>query len=73
MSQRILIIGGMGPQASILLHKRIIDAACINGAKNGADFPHITHLSIPVDDFISDQTKLREAVGLIKSSLEYLW
>lgn len=67
--KRILILGGMGPQASIELHKRIIDRACENGAQNGNDFPHIIHFSLPIDDFISDQSKIDKAFRHITQSL----
>ena len=48
MKQRIIIIGGMGPQASLELHRRMIQQALADGAKDGTDFPHIVHLSLPV-------------------------
>ena len=72
--KRIVIIGGMGPQASIELHQRIIDGAISRGAENGGDFPNIMHLSIPVRDFI-DGTGIALAVSVIKQTLNglYLW
>ena len=39
MKQRIIIIGGMGPQASLELHRRMIQQALADGAKDGTDFP----------------------------------
>jgi aspartate/glutamate racemase len=45
--ERIIIIGGMGPQASIELHNRIITRAAANGARKGSDFPYVVHLSLP--------------------------
>lgn len=54
MKQRIIIIGGMGPQASLELHRRMIQQALADGAKDGTDFPHIVHLSLPVPDFIAN-------------------
>lgn len=73
MKKHILILGGMGPQASLLLHRRIVNAAAENGAKNGSDFPAITHLSLPIDDFISDQAKLPAAIKMIRQQLRHLW
>lgn len=70
--KRIIIIGGMGPQASLELHGRIIQRAIANGACDGADFPLIIHLSLPIDDFISDNTKLDKALKLISDSLSQL-
>ncbi len=75
MKSKIIIVGGMGPQAGIELHQRIINRASKLGARNGSDFPEIVHFSLPVDDFISDSTKMNQAVELITSALErlYLW
>ena len=65
----------MGPQASLDLHRRLLERAIVLGAKSGGEFPEIRHLSLPIDDFISDETKTSAALGLISSSLErlYLW
>ena len=71
--KKILIIGGMGPQASLLLHKRIIDRAAQTGARNGVDFPEITHLSLAIDDFIADPSTMEQAVSTIRQRLGYLW
>ena len=53
MSHRIVIIGGMGPQASLELHKHIIAYAAETGAVDNQDYPEILHASIPIPDFIS--------------------
>lgn len=74
MKKSILIIGGMGPQASLLLHERIIKRAIKNGAKDNEDFPVITHLSIPVPDFIgADSTQRQRALETLLSYLCCLW
>ena len=73
MKKNILIIGGMGPQGSLILHERILKAATKNGAKDGQDFPKITHLSLPVKDFISDKTERTTALSYILESLYCLW
>ena len=75
MKSRITIIGGMGPQASLDLHHRLLERAVILGARSGGEFPEIRHLSLPIDDFISDQSKTSAALELISRSLErlYLW
>lgn len=61
MKKHILIVGGMGPQASIYAHKRVIDAAYSHNARHNDEYPRITHLSINVPDFITDTTKREEA------------
>lgn len=69
----ILIIGGMGPQASLKLHEHILIKANEQGALHNEDFPSITHLSIPFADFISDESRKDEALEMIKQRLYYLW
>jgi len=70
MKQRIIIIGGMGPQASLELHRRMIQQALANGAKDGTDFPHIVHLSLPVPDFIANESRRSEALEIIINELK---
>jgi len=70
MKQRIIIIGGMGPQASLELHRRIIRRTSANGAKDGADFPHIVHLSLPVPDFIANESRRSETLEIIINELK---
>lgn len=70
MKQRIIIIGGMGPQASLELHRRMIQQALADGAKDGADFPHIVHLSLPVPDFIANESRRSEALKIIINELK---
>lgn len=52
-SRHILILGGMGPQASVYAHLSLIRAAVENGAANNEDYPRITHLSVNVKDFLN--------------------
>ena len=70
MKQRMIIIGGMGPQASLELHRRIIRQALAKGAKAGTDFPHIVHLSLPVPDFIANESRHSEALEIIINELK---
>ena len=73
MTKRITIIGGMGPQASLLLHQNIIQAAAHSGAREGHDFPEIAHFSLPIADFISHPTSMKQAINQIVGSLERLY
>lgn len=71
---KILIIGGMGPQASVHLHKRINEVTAQLGASEANQFPEIVHISVPVEDFISDGDKIANAVQRLNRSLRYcLW
>lgn len=60
----------MGPQASLELHRRIIRRASANGAKDGTDFPYIVHLSLPVSDFIANESRRSEALEIIINELK---
>lgn len=73
MNKRILIIGGMGPQASLCLHQKIIDAAIKQGITGGADFPLITHVSIPVPEFLNNNREKMRALTVLKRHLYCLW
>lgn len=70
MKQRIIIIGGMGPQASLELHRRMIQQVLADGAKDGTDFPYIVHLSLPVSDFIANESRRNEALEIIINELK---
>jgi aspartate racemase len=64
-SKHILILGGMGPQASIYAHSLLIQAATKNGATNNEDYPRVTHLSINVKDFISTPANKQQALAYL--------
>ena len=70
MKQRMIIIGGMGPQASLELHRRILRRVSANGARDGTDFPYIVHLSLPVPDFIANESRRSEALEIIINELK---
>lgn len=72
-NKNILILGGMGPQASLLLHKKLLQRAVTNGARKASDFPAITHLSMPHKDFISNPAQKTEALRTIRDYLYCLW
>lgn len=60
----------MGPQASLELHRRMIQQALADGAKDGMDFPYIVHLSLPVPDFIANESRRSEALEIIINELK---
>lgn len=69
--KHILIIGGMGPQASIHAHQQIIkECQKITDQLNNNSYPRITHLSINTDDFISDPEKKTKSLQYILECLE---
>lgn len=64
-SKHILILGGMGPQASVYAHSLLLKAAAKNGAVDNEDYPRITHLSVNVKDFISSPAHRQEACDFL--------
>lgn len=67
--KHILIIGGMGPQASIHAHRRLIELAGEGGTLANQGYPRITHLSVNVRDFISDEENKAVAVAYLVECL----
>ena len=45
-------------------------AASANGARDGTDFPYIVHLSLPVPDFIANESRRSEALEVIINELK---
>lgn len=54
MRKPIVILGGMGPQASLRLHQLLMQESLRYHNGSGDDFPYVVHFSLPVADFISD-------------------
>lgn len=69
-SRPILVLGGMGPQASSALYGVMIrDAAQVFGATHNEDYPHIIIDSLPVPDLINDQNRHDEAVAMMRNAV----
>jgi aspartate racemase len=67
------IIGGMGPQASALLHQLLVQAASQDlQATQCHEFPHITHVSLPVRDFISRPERRHQSIDLLRSATQLI-
>lgn len=67
------IIGGMGPQASIRLHELIIELVAAEFEEIRChQFPLITHLSLPIKDFISDPSLRHESLPLLRHAQRVL-
>lgn len=72
MKKSILILGGMGPQASLRLHELLIEKSIKNGAKEPDEFPMIIHVSIPVPEFIGSDTKFQIALKMVEETCSNL-
>ncbi|MBP7740551.1 amino acid racemase [Candidatus Woesebacteria bacterium] len=70
-NKSIGIIGGVGPQATEYLYGKIIELSQKKyGAKNNDDYPHLIIESLPIPDFISDETKVPEAIEMLKACVK---
>lgn len=70
----ILIIGGMGPTASLYAHKKLLEKYSL-GNKNlqNCDYPNIIHLSINTQDFINiNMTEAKKSLDYIKQKIDIL-
>jgi aspartate racemase len=68
MRRPIVIIGGMGPQASVRLHELLLQKSRQHHDGSGDGYPNIVHFSLAVPDFISDPLQRKNA----RDSLERL-
>ncbi len=64
MKNHMVIIGGMGPQASVQLHTLLLSEVGKNKAPD--EFPMILHASIPTPDFIASPEAAEGAIGMIQ-------
>ncbi len=72
-NKAIVILGGMGPQASIRLVEILIDKSIRDfGAKNPDEFPEIILDSIPIPDFISEPDNMRMAFRMLKERIRLI-
>ena len=69
MKNHILIIGGMGPQASLKFHQLLLAQANHNDPDQ---YPLIVHASLPIKDFISDKQHELGAILQINHALRKL-
>lgn len=69
----IVIIGGMGPEASAYLYDKLIEQSItLYKAVNNDDFPEIVLHSIPVPDFISNNNRRKEALRILIEKVKLL-
>lgn len=66
----IVIIGGMGPQASAALYEKLTAQAASRGAVNNEDFPHIVIQSLAMPDFISSRDRQAESIEMLHTAAQ---
>lgn len=69
LKKPIVIIGGMGPQASAALYGKLIHKT-INDRQitRNEDFPHIVLDSLSMPDFIADRDRKAESIALLRQA-----
>jgi len=65
MRKPIIILGGMGPQASVRLHELLLRKSSAYHDGDGDDYPYIVHFSLPLPDFINDESRKQEVVAAL--------
>lgn len=71
--KKIGIIGGIGPQATEFIYRKISEFSQTKyGAKNNDDYPHSVIESVPIPDFISDKKKLGMAKRMLFDTIKNL-
>ncbi len=69
-NKTIGIVGGVGPQATHYLYGKIIELAQSKyKAENNDDFPHVIIESLPIPDFISDKSKVPQALDMLNQCM----
>lgn len=73
IDKKIGIIGGVGPQSTNCIYKKIIELSQLKyGAKNNNDYPYLIFESVPIPDFISDKKNVKEAKSMLIKSVKIL-
>lgn len=71
--KKIGIIGGVGPQATEFIYKKINELAQIKyHAKNNSDFPNIIIEAVPIPDFISDKSQIEISKSMLINTTKAL-
>ena len=71
--KKIGIIGGVGPQSTNFIYKKIIEFSQAKyGAKNNNDFPYLIFESLPIPDFIGNKKHIEKAKEMLIKSTKIL-
>lgn len=72
MKNTLVILGGMGPQASLRLHKRLLDISreFHDGAPDS--YPAILHVSLQIPDFIESPKMYKRALEKLQGACKDL-
>lgn len=71
--KKIGIIGGVGPQSTNFIYKKIIEFSQAKyGAKNNDDYPYLVFESLPIPDFINNKKHVERGKGMLIKSVANL-
>lgn len=71
--KKIGIIGGIGPQSTNFIYKKIVEFSQIKyGAKNNDDYPYLIFESLPIPDFIGNKKQISKAKTMLIKSAKIL-
>jgi aspartate racemase len=71
--KKIGIIGGVGPQSTNFIYKKIIEFSQAKyAAKNNNDFPYLIFESLPIPDFIGNKKHIEQAKKMLIKSVKTL-
>ncbi len=71
MKKTLAILGGMGPEASEYMYNKLIRMSIEKfGAVHNDQFPDIVLFSVPVPDFISDESSKKAALEMLKTRVK---
>lgn len=72
MKDSLVILGGMGPQASLRLHKRLLDMSRERHDGAPDSFPAILHASMQIPDFIASEKMFLQALEKLQHTCSKL-
>ncbi len=68
--RNIVILGGMGPQASVHLHDAILKVSRQHHSGAPDEYPSIVHISMRIPDFISNKSNESDAIDIVNKAVQ---
>ncbi len=72
MHDQLIILGGMGPQASVRLHEILLEQSRQFHDGTPDAYPAILHASMQIPDFIASKERIQDAVQIIRATCAQL-
>jgi aspartate racemase len=68
--RNIVILGGMGPQASVHLHDAILKVSRQHHSGAPDEYPSIVHISMKIPDFIGNKNNESVAIDIVNKAMQ---